>query len=64
MAKRSTKWVSTSKAATELGVSASFLRQQRDRLYKKGKHYRVLNPTAWRPTYQWNVAKIRELMEV
>lgn len=59
-----TPWVSTSAAAEALGVSAKFLRQQRDRLFKRGHHYRIVNPAAWRPTYRWHLKRVEALMEV
>lgn len=62
--KNSGPWVSTTQAATELGCSNKFLLSQRDRLFKSGTHYRVLNPEAWRPTYRWHLKRLQELMEV
>lgn len=56
-------WVTTTEAAAELGCSAKYLRENRDTLFQKGTHYRVLNPQAWRPTYRWHLKKIQKLME-
>lgn len=56
-------WVSTSEAAEALGCSAKYLRENRDDVFKRGEHYRVLNPKAWRPTYRWHLKKIQKLME-
>ena len=62
MMTRKSPWVTTSKAAEALGVSAKFLRTQRDQLFKKGTHYRVVNPAAWRPEYRWHLKKLESLM--
>jgi hypothetical protein len=59
---KSSPWVTTSTAAAALGVSAKFLRAQRDQLFKKGTHYRVVNPAAWRPEYRWHLPRIEKLM--
>jgi predicted ArsR family transcriptional regulator len=56
-------WVSTSQAAAELGVSTKFLLNQRERLFKKGIHWRCINPEAWRPTYRWHLKRLQQLME-
>lgn len=56
-------WLTTSQAAAELGCSPKYLRENRDTLFKRGTHYRVLNPSAWRPTYRWHLKKIQKLME-
>lgn len=62
MMARKSPWVTTSKAAEALGVSAKFLRAQRDQLFKKGTHYRVVNPAAWRPEYRWHLKQLESLM--
>jgi predicted ArsR family transcriptional regulator len=59
---RKSPWVPTSEAAEALGVSAKFLRARRDQLFKKGVHYRVINPEAWRPEYRWHLPKLERLM--
>ncbi|MBW4485060.1 MAG: hypothetical protein KME14_21190 [Tildeniella torsiva UHER 1998/13D] len=56
-------WLSTTEAAAELGCGPKYLRENRDKIFKKGTHYRVLNPEAWRPTYRWHIKKIQKLME-
>lgn len=56
MPKPTDRWISTTALATELGVSAYFLREKRTTLFKPKKHYRLKNPTAARPTYVWNLA--------
>jgi hypothetical protein len=48
-------WFKTTDAAAMLGVSKDFLLEQRGRLFLKGKHWKVLNPRAYRPTYLWHV---------
>jgi predicted ArsR family transcriptional regulator len=58
MMTRKSSWVTTTKAAESLGVSAKFLRKQRDQLFKKGTHYRVVNPATWRPEYRWHLPKL------
>lgn len=63
MAKRKPEWVTTTEAAKSLGCSAKYLRSQRGKLFKRGRHYRSLNPHAWRPTYRWNITALREVME-
>lgn len=60
---RKSPWVTTKEAAEALNVSQKFLRNQRDRLFKKRQHYRLLNPRAWRPTYRWHLPNIQKLME-
>lgn len=58
----SKQWLTTSQAAQALGCSPKFLIRNKDDLFKKGKHYRVLDPRAWRPTYRWHVGRIAALM--
>lgn len=61
MTKRS-QWVSTSAAAAAVGVSPQFLLRNRSKLFRAGKHYRNKNPKAYRPTYQWHVKNIEQLL--
>lgn len=64
MAKKAPRvWLTTSQAAAELGCSPKYLRENRDTIFKRGTHYRVLNPNAWRPSYRWHLKKIQKLME-
>ncbi|MBD1876229.1 DNA-binding protein [Nodosilinea sp. FACHB-131] len=63
MPKKPRVWLSTAEAAAELGCGPKYLRENRDTIFKKGTHYRVLNPNAWRPTYRWHLKKIQKLME-
>ncbi|NET39611.1 MAG: DNA-binding protein [Cyanothece sp. SIO1E1] len=60
---RSPVWVSTSKAAAELGCSTDFLLDNREKLFQRGKHWRNLNPQAWRPTYRWHLKHCEQLMQ-
>lgn len=62
MPKPKPEWVSTTEAAQSLGCSAKYLRSQVGKLFKVGTHYRKLNPSAWRPTYRWNLMELEELM--
>lgn len=59
MTKRS-PWVSTAVAARELGVSKCFLYANRELAFKRGKHWRCINPSAYRPTYQWHLKNIEK----
>lgn len=63
MAKKTRVWLTTTQAAEELGGTPKYLRENRDTIFKRGTHYRVLNPNAWRPTYRWHLKKIQKLME-
>ncbi|KPQ34595.1 MAG: hypothetical protein HLUCCA11_13865 [Phormidesmis priestleyi Ana] len=49
------KWLSTTPAAAELGVTPKFLRENRLKLFEAGRHYRLKNPTAYRPSYVWQI---------
>lgn len=60
---KKSSWVSTSKAASGLGCSVDFLLRNRGELFKRGQHWKVLNPSAWRPTYRWHLANCQKLME-
>ncbi|NEP15358.1 MAG: DNA-binding protein [Leptolyngbya sp. SIO4C1] len=48
------EWVGTPQLAKALGVSQKFLRNNREKFFIAGTHYRNINPTAWRPTYRWH----------
>lgn len=56
------RWISTTALADELGVSAKFLRENRTKLFAPGKHYRLKNPKAYRPTYAWNKERCKALL--
>ena len=59
---RTSPWVSTSTAAQTLGVSKDFLYENREQSFKRGKHWRCINPKAYRPTYQWHIANIEKYL--
>lgn len=57
-------WVDTVTLAEELGVRPKFIRDRlKDLVFKQGIHYRNINPTAWRPTYRWNLKRCLEKMD-
>ncbi len=58
-------WVSTAKAAKELGVSVKTLwKWRREKNLKAGHHYRdISSPNAARPTYRWHLARLEKLFE-
>ena len=58
-----TQWVSTSIAAERLGVSKQFLLKYRGDLFKQRKHWKNINPHAFRPTYRWHVANCEKAMD-
>lgn len=55
-------WMSTTRAANYLGVSAKYLLKHRGGLFKNGEHWLSLNPEAWRPTYRWDVIAMSKLL--
>ena len=58
------EWVDTNFAAAKLGITPRQLRKLRSGM-KLGCHYRIISPrNAARPTYQWNMAKCSEYLEV
>lgn len=56
------KWLETSAAAAELGLTPRQLRALRLHM-EAGKHYRVKNRQAARPEYLWKVEAIEKVME-
>jgi hypothetical protein len=57
-------WLSTTQTEVYLNVKRRMLYKQKDADFLKlGVHYRVLNPMAERPTYQWNAQAIEAHME-
>lgn len=50
-------WISTTALAEQLGVRPKFLRENRTKLFQPAIHYRLKNPTAYRPTYVWHPTK-------
>ena len=65
MAKRLNKsWISTSVLADERGCSIDLIYKLRDEgLLKKNEHWRILNPTAARPTYRWHLKRCQKLLD-
>lgn len=57
------RWIPTTLLAKELSVRPKYLRENRLKLFKAGYHYRVLNPTAARPTYRWNPTRCAALLD-
>lgn len=55
-------WLSTTAAAKELGVTPKFLREHRLKLFEAGRHYRLKNPTAYRPSYAWHLESCSNLL--
>lgn len=56
-------WQRTTQAVEALGMSRDTLAKLRDeKTLVKGKHWRAVNPTAARLTYQWHVPRIEQLM--
>ena len=57
-------WLSTKKTEQYLNVTRHTLYKQKniDR-FKSDVHYRILNPEAARPTYEWNARAIESCME-
>ncbi len=52
---KKTKWITTVQAAERFNVSTKTLyRLIKNKVLKKGKHYRIINPLANRVTYQFN----------
>lgn len=60
----SKNWLSTKETESYLNVHRRMLYKQKkvDRL-KSDVHYRILNPDAERPTYQWNAGAIESCMQ-
>lgn len=59
----SDQWLSTKETEAFLNVNRRVLYQQKkiDR-FKSEVHYRILDPEAERPTYQWNAGAIESSM--
>ncbi|MFK8182302.1 MAG: hypothetical protein AB8B99_02930 [Phormidesmis sp.] len=62
MKKATIGWISTTKTAKKLGVKPKFLRENRLKLFKAGRHYRPKNPHAYRPTYVWHYERCEQLL--
>lgn len=61
----STAWVSTSDAASELGISRNHLLNMKvDGTFKQGKHFRDIRRTnAMRATYKWNLPALQKILD-
>lgn len=61
----STDWVSTSDAASELGISRNHLfNLKNDGTFKKGKHFRDVRRThAARATYKWHLPNLQKTLD-
>ncbi|MEM9087427.1 MAG: hypothetical protein AAGC93_01670 [Cyanobacteria bacterium P01_F01_bin.53] len=57
------RWIPTTLLAKELGVNPRYLQRNRLKLFKAGHHYRVVNPTSYRPTYRWHPGRCAALLE-
>jgi hypothetical protein len=56
-------WLDTAEAADRLGITPRQLLELRKKgVLKSRKHYRKKNPTAYRPTYIWNVERCAEIL--
>jgi hypothetical protein len=57
------QWVTGKIAAEFLGCSIYHLdRLRREGILKRGKHYRnIARPMAMRPSYRYNLAKLKEM---
>ena len=60
---RSSPWVTTAIAAKHLGIHHKTLTRKIGTLFEQGVHYRVIDPTAYRPTYRWHLYRLEKLME-
>jgi hypothetical protein len=57
-------WVNTEQAALQLGITPRQLRELRKQgFFKSRKHYRKMNPTAYRPTYIWHVENCSKILD-
>jgi len=59
-------WTSTSKAASELGISRNhLLKLKADGTLKQGKHFRNIQRTnAARATYKWHLPNISKTLDL
>lgn len=59
--KRPNPWKSTKVACEELGISRwTLLNLRKSGQLRKGHHYRVKNPQAYRLTYLWHCDRIQQ----
>ncbi|MEG3861042.1 hypothetical protein [Microcoleus sp. herbarium12] len=59
-------WISTSDAASELGISRGhLLNLKADGTFKCGKHFRDIRRTnAMRATYKWNLPALQKILDM
>ena len=57
------RWISTTTLAEQLGVSSKFIRENRTKFFQPATHYRMKNPTAYRPTYTWHPTKCKAIFD-
>lgn len=62
----STDWVSTSDAASQLGISRNHLfNLKSDGTFKLGRHFRDIRRTnAVRATYRWNLPRLQKVLDM
>ena len=62
----SNAWISTSEAASELGISRShLLNLKADGTLKIGKHFRdIRRKNAMRATYKWNLPALQKILDL
>ena len=59
--KPSKPWKSTAVACEELGISRwTLVKLRKSGQLKKGYHYKVKNPQAYKLTYQWHCDRIQK----
>ena len=58
-------WVSTSNAASQLGISRNHLFNMKiDGTFEQGKHFRDIRRTnAMRATYKWNLPALQKILD-
>ncbi len=59
-------WISTSDAASELGISRNhLLNLKTDGTFKRGKHFRDIRRTnAARATYKWHLPNLQKTLDL
>jgi hypothetical protein len=59
-------WLSTSEAASELGISRGhLLNLKSDGTFKNGKHFRDIRRTnAMRATYRWHLPTLQKILDL
>ncbi len=57
-------WISTDKAAVQLGITPRQLLKLRSQgIFKIGIHYRKVNPIAYRPSYIWHCERCAKVLD-